>query len=64
MTTQAMGTNQTKVTWGFKGHLNCPMNLMFLAIDFEHQIGNELQQGLNNLKVILEKKDNTTKYID
>lgn len=55
MTTEAVSAEQTKVTWGFKGHLDYPMNLMFLFIDFEGQIGNDLQNGLNNMKNILDK---------
>ncbi|GGP47969.1 polyketide cyclase [Shewanella algicola] len=56
MTTEALQTNQTKVDWGFTGHLNYPMNLMFLFVDFETMIGADLQQGLDTLKVILEKE--------
>ncbi|WP_133407170.1 SRPBCC family protein [Parashewanella tropica] len=56
MTTSQSGDNSTKVSWGFKGHLDYPMNIMFLFIDFETQIGNDLQQGLNNLKENLDKR--------
>lgn len=48
-------SNQTQVNWGFSGYMNYPMNLMMLFMDFETVIGNDLQQGLDNLKVILEK---------
>ena len=56
MTTKEVSTNQTKVEWGFSGHMNYPMNLMFLFVDFEAMIGADLQQGLDSLKVILEKE--------
>lgn len=56
MTTKEVSTNQTKVEWGFSGHMNYPMNLMFLFVDFETMIGADLQQGLDSLKVILEKE--------
>ena len=56
MTTQSISANQTKVTWGFSGHMDYPFNLMFLFIDFEQMIGDDLQTGLNNLKVIQEQK--------
>ncbi|WP_207819202.1 SRPBCC family protein [Parashewanella curva] len=56
MLTSSHGENATKVSWGFKGHLDYPMNLMFLFIDFEAQIGNDLQNGLDNLKNILDKQ--------
>ncbi|UJF22684.1 SRPBCC family protein [Shewanella sp. OMA3-2] len=55
MTTEALGDNQTEVRWGFSGHMDYPMNLMFLFIDFETMIGADLQQGLDTLKVVLEK---------
>ena len=63
MVTQSLGNNQTKVIWGFEGHVDYPANLTFLVVDFEQQIGNDLQQGLNNLKVILEKPNNGVKYL-
>ena len=55
MTTEAISENQTKVKWGFSGHMNYPMNLMMLFMDFEKMIGDDLQTGLNNLKTVLEK---------
>jgi hypothetical protein len=55
MATESISENQTKVMWGFKGHLDYPMNLMFLFIDFEKMIGDDLDLGLKNLKTILEK---------
>ncbi|OBT06863.1 polyketide cyclase [Shewanella sp. UCD-FRSSP16_17] len=54
MTTEALSDNQTRLNWGFKGHLDYPMNLMFLFMDFETIIGNDLQQGLDSLKLILD----------
>ncbi len=56
MTTQAIGESRTQVDWGFKGHLDYPMNLMFLFVDFETMIQKDLQKGLNNLKSILESE--------
>lgn len=54
MLTKKVSKNQTKVAWGFSGHMDYPMNIMFLFIDFEQMIGDDLQTGLNNLKIILE----------
>lgn len=54
MTTEAISADKTLVKWGFSGHIDYPMNLTFLFIDFETMIGNDLQQGLDNLKVILD----------
>ena len=55
MTTTSVLTNHTKVVWGFSGHMDYPVNIMFLFMDFENIIGSDLQVGLDNLKVILEK---------
>lgn len=56
MSTESVTDNQTKVIWGFSGHMDYPMNIMFLLMDFEQIIGDDLQTGLNNLKVILESE--------
>lgn len=55
MSTEALNEMQTKVKWGFNGHMNYPMNLMMLFMDFEKMIGDDLQTGLTNLKLVLEK---------
>jgi len=57
MTTEALDQNQTLVQWGFDGHLDYPMNLMFLFLDFETMIANDLNQGLTQLKQVLEAAD-------
>ncbi|MDP2714382.1 SRPBCC family protein [Rheinheimera sp.] len=54
MQTEAISDSQTRVSWGFAGHMPYPMNLMLLFIDVESMIADDLQQGLNNLKLILE----------
>ena len=55
MTTESVETDKTKVRWGFSGHMDYPMNLMLLFMDFEKIIGDDLQTGLNQLKVNLEE---------
>jgi uncharacterized protein YndB with AHSA1/START domain len=55
MLTEAASPTSTKVKWGFDGHMNYPMNLMLLCMDFEKMIGDDLQNGLNKLKSNLEK---------
>ena len=45
----------TKVMWGFKGKMKYPMNLMMLTMNMEKMLAPDLQNGLNNLKVLLEK---------
>jgi len=54
MTTDSIAENQTKVTWGFSGHMKYPMNLMMLFMDFDKMIGDDFNTGLTNLKNKLE----------
>lgn len=56
MTTSALNGDQTEVTWGFNGHINYPMNLVLLFMDFEKMIGDDLQTGLERLKTLLESR--------
>ena len=56
MTTESISDDQTKVTWAFDGHMNYPMNLMFVFMDFDKMIGDDLSTGLTNLKGILENE--------
>lgn len=58
MTTQTVGHNQTKVTWGFSGHMDYPFNIWMLFIDLKKMIGDDLQTGLEKLKTQLEKNKN------
>lgn len=55
LTTQALSSTETKVSWGFKGAFPYPMNLMGLVINMEKLVGGDLEIGLNNLKKLLEK---------
>ena len=56
MSTKPVSDTSTQVDWGFSGHMDYPMNLMLAVMDFETMIGNDLQEGLNNLKQVLEAK--------
>lgn len=53
--TEPVSESETMVKWGFKGYMNYPMNIIILFMDLEKAIGDDLQTGLNNLKVLLEK---------
>lgn len=53
MSTESLGDNQTKVTWGIKGTSSYPMNVMNLFID--GILGKDIDVSLNNLKTILER---------
>ncbi len=55
MTTETVSDVETKVKWGFSGKMPYPMNIMLLFMDMEEMIGADLEEGLSNLKVNLEK---------
>ncbi len=55
MITESVSDTQTKVKWGFSGHMKYPMNIWMLFLDFEEMIGGDLQTGLDNLKKVLEQ---------
>jgi hypothetical protein len=55
LSTEAVSENQTKVTWGIFGKMPYPMNLMVLFCDMDKMLGKDIEAGLNNLKVIMEK---------
>jgi len=51
MSTVAVDSTHTNVTWGFEGEMKYPFNIFRLF----HDIGDDLQTGLENLKAVLEK---------
>lgn len=53
--TEAVGENQTKTKWGFTGALPYPFNLMCLFMDMDKMVGKDLEEGLMNLRTVLEK---------
>ncbi len=55
MTTEALSDSTTRVKWGFDGHMDYPMNIMLLCMDFDKMLGGDLEIGLQNLKTQLEK---------
>ncbi|MNS29642.1 Polyketide cyclase / dehydrase and lipid transport [compost metagenome] len=54
MITQATSPTQTKVTWGFEGHMSYPTNITMLFMDFDKMIGADLATGLDRLKTVME----------
>ncbi|WPR70506.1 SRPBCC family protein [Flavobacterium sp. NG2] len=54
-TTEAISDKETKVKWGFNGRMPYPMNLMLPMMKMDELLGKDLQGGLDNLKVVLEK---------
>lgn len=56
MTTESAGAEQTKVKWVFYGTMPYPMNLMTVMMNMDETIGDDLNTGLKNLKIFVEKK--------
>jgi hypothetical protein len=56
MITEVISVNETKVKWGFYGSYGLSSNILLPLCKMEKIIGNDLQTGLDNLKVILENR--------
>lgn len=54
MSTEMVSENQTKVKWGINGIIPYPINLMLPFMKMDQMIGDDLQKGLENLKVKME----------
>lgn len=54
MSTESVNDSVTIAKWGFTGALTYPMKGMLLFMDMEEMLGAQLQEGLDNLKEILE----------
>lgn len=55
ITTEEASPTSTKVKWGFTGNMPKPMNLMLVFIDMNKEVGKDFDEGLKNLKTIMEK---------
>lgn len=55
MAVEGIFETQTKVKWGFTGKMKYPTNLLLLTMDTEGMTGKDFQDGLNKLKMLLEK---------
>jgi hypothetical protein len=49
------GNGSTKVTWGFSGENKFPVSIMMLFMNMDKNVGKDFEQGLSDLKLILEK---------
>lgn len=58
MSTIAINDSTTKVIWGFEGKINYPLNAMSVFVDMSKSIGDDYEEGLKNLKSILETSNN------
>ena len=54
--TEPVGENQTKVKWGFSGAMPRPFNLMSVVMNMDEMIGKDYDEGLANMKRILESR--------
>ena len=52
----SIDSTTTSVKWGFDGEMPYPMGLMLLFMDMDAELGKDLQDGLDNLKGILENQ--------
>ncbi|MBM9548661.1 SRPBCC family protein [Leptospira sp. 201903074] len=55
MKVSSLDQKKSKVIWGFDGSMPYPSNLMLVFMNFEEMIGKDFEEGLSNLKVVLEK---------
>lgn len=55
MGTESISENETKVFWRIDGKMNYPFNLFLLTMNADEMIGGDLEEGLKNLKNVLEK---------
>lgn len=55
LVTESVGNDRTKVVWGFSGLNKFPMNVMMLFMNMDKAVGKDFEEGLSNLKAILEK---------
>ncbi|MEM6725213.1 MAG: SRPBCC family protein [Bacteroidota bacterium] len=51
---------QTEVSWGMQMHFPFPFNAMMVFMPLEKNIGADFDEGLNNLKTIVEMKPKST----
>ena len=52
--TNDMGDGSTEIAWTFNGSMPYPFNIMRVFTSIDKMIGKDLQDGLNNIKAILE----------
>jgi hypothetical protein len=52
---KSIDSTQTKVVNTFSSSMPYPMNIMLLCMNMDEMMGKEMQNGLNNMKQILEK---------
>ena len=56
ITTKEVDGNATEVVWGFSGVNKPPSNIFFLFFNMDKTVGKDFEEGLSDLKQILESK--------
>jgi hypothetical protein len=56
LTTRAVSDNVTEVVWGFSGVNKPPSNIFFLFFNMDKTVGKDFEEGLSDLKRILESR--------
>ena len=55
MITEGAAPDKTNVKWGFTSTMPRPINIMLLMMDMDKEVGKDFEDGLSNLKTILER---------
>lgn len=56
MTTEAIDEHQTEVTWGMKGKMSFPKNVVCFLMNMQKILEKDFDSGLHSLKMNLEKQ--------
>ncbi|MDH5326732.1 MAG: SRPBCC family protein [Gammaproteobacteria bacterium] len=56
MGTEKQAGGNTRVTWVFRGKMPYPFSIFLLFMNMDQEVGEDLQQGLVNLKTVLEAR--------
>ncbi|MDC6365020.1 SRPBCC family protein [Muricauda sp. AC10] len=55
LVTEEIAKDKTKVTWGFSGKNKFPFSIMMLFMNMDKAVGKDFEEGLSNLKELLEE---------
>ena len=56
----APDSSTTQLAWNFRGEMSYPFNVMQLFISMEEMLGKDIEEGLQNMKAILEKENTSS----
>ncbi|NNE33180.1 MAG: SRPBCC family protein [Winogradskyella sp.] len=56
LTVKEIGDGSTEVVWGFSGNNKPPSNIFFLFFNMDKTVGKDFEEGLLDLKHVLESK--------